>query len=365
MIRDSRDLKSCLENVENGISNVTTQLSSYRLLVESNKADFNRAISELENKIDNKFTAFDTLLNDHLKTKMTALEDKMTRRFGEMITTTQNKVGEFKRTVYNGIRTLEGKINQIQENDSNCDHTQKFKEIEKNLKDIDIPSLNSMSDAVVTTQGQVTELTKELGQSRKEIENFKKRGNATAPSGSNKRTNGQPPVTEQRSDNVDRSDEVVFFMDSNRKILDITRLWDSDKSRHVAAGSLQEIARSLDRYVMANTKCVVLHCGTNDLDRFEPTDVTNMICDVVDAIYRINSDTKIVISELLPIAKTRGYRRVCQDVNSTVSFHHMSIRIYSSYAMTNSGNTTIFICAMTGIWTMQLRHFSQQVYDLL
>ena len=111
--------------------------------------------------------------------------------------------------------------------------------------------------------------------------------------------------------------DVLFPMDSNRKILDNGRLWDPSVSSVVPASTLIDVLKLLPQYITPRTKCLILHCGTNDLDRYSPTEVCDLFHECLQKALELNPTMRVVISELLP---RRGDMDQCvKMVNSNLN----------------------------------------------
>ena len=325
LLKENKKIRASFENIQNGISNVTSQLSNFRTILTDKTTEFTDGLSKLENRFDEKISAFESLLNDNWHKKLVLVEEKLTQNFNKSISVMQNKIGEFKMGVYNDIRAL-------QSSNKSCDHEQKLLSLEQKVDKVDIPSLNSMSDLLETALGRIDSLKQDNISLRKDLDLLKKNPPAsvnqrvTPPQqhnrpasnsgNSNDRSDSAPqrviPPQQQnrpafnsgnsndRSHTAPQANEVVLFMDSNRKILDSGRLWDPKKSTLVHANSLTDILRVLPNYVTRDSKCVVIHCGTNDIDRLLPTEVCDLMAKIIDNIAAINPDIRVVLSELLP-----------------------------------------------------------------
>ena len=73
-------------------------------------------------------------------------------------------------------------------------------------------------------------------------------------------------------------------MDSNRKILDFKRVWNPSETKLINTATVYDLEKQLHRHVNTNTKCVVIHCGTNDLDTKSPH---QLACELDDIIGQV------------------------------------------------------------------------------
>ena len=157
-------------------------------------------------------------------------------------------------------------------------------------------NINLINDSIIKLQS--TQLTVSS--------NNKSYANAAAKSGNK----NLPPTNVSENAPSTSDNSIVFFMDSNRKILNFNRLWDRSKTKLVSAATLYDIERSVNENITKDTECAVIACGTNDLDTKEPFQVSNEIDQVITKILNKNENIQIILSDLLP----RGNPRMDDDV---------------------------------------------------
>ena len=301
---------AAIDTMQSGIDNLISQLSGIRSLIDTKFSICQTGISNMQCQIDNKLSAMVDLLNVNLDNKMTALEQKLNKKLDHELSQTKKKIGEFKIKITDQFHTLE--------NNDTCVCSSKVEYLERKMTEIlpivtdfDLGSINAMSDHLVEASTEINVLKNQMAKLSTESNSTKTYTTATQ--------NNKPPGSQSNSKKADKSDNsIIFFMDSNHKILDFKRLWDSSKTRLVKTPTLFEIEKHVNSIINCNTQCVVISCGTNDLDTKDPHQIACEIDCLINDIWKVNSNIQIILSDLLPRATLRIDADV-RDVNEIFS----------------------------------------------
>ena len=128
-------------------------------------------------------------------------------------------------------------------------------------------------------------------------------GNVLHPN-DNALTRTRNPVYKHAPHLAKRTDdsEILVCWDSNRKYVDTKLLWKANKTSYKTAPVLKEVFQIVDNTEYCNLSCILIHCGTNDLEAERATtgSIFKMINDLVEHIHAKYPTVKILLSELLP-----------------------------------------------------------------
>ena len=96
--------------------------------------------------------------------------------------------------------------------------------------------------------------------------------------------------------------ELLVCWDSNRKVVDQKRLWKHENTQYEITPTLNDVFHIISNNHFPSLSCVLIHCGTNDLEDSNESGTTIMkkLTTLVNIINSKYPDTKVLISELLP-----------------------------------------------------------------
>ena len=121
-----------------------------------------------------------------------------------------------------------------------------------------------------------------------------------------------------------------MFMDSNRKYLDSSRLWDNLEI--VACGSIPELLSLISRGKSKLTQydVIIIHVGVNDIDKFDGKTVAVKLANAAKVITSAAPQAKILLSEVTPRQLTKddqvqvcnkSLKEILQDTNIDIIRH--------------------------------------------
>ena len=334
---ENKKNRAALENVQTGISNITSQLAGIKSLVTNTKSSLQSEINNLESRIDDKISSMSNIINDTWDKKLRSSEEKLAKSFDkELNAMKKNMERRFEKFV-NGVQAFESdtnkKFSELPEKSKNLEL------LEKKVADFDVDSLNAMSDQLTEACEAIKCLKNKNSILNTEISNIKsfllKHNEKSEKSAKSSTYKTSSASVDNKTDNVEKNtsipnnktkksdNSILFFMDSNRKILNFNRLWDPSKTKFVSTGTFFDLEKNVNKYVNNNTNCVVIHCGTNDLDTKSPHQVCNEMDEIISDIFRINPDVQVILSELLPRSQRDIDDDVC-EINET--FHDWYFR---------------------------------------
>ena len=95
---------------------------------------------------------------------------------------------------------------------------------------------------------------------------------------------------------------VVLLMDSNRKYIDVEKFWRGKRCTKMAAGNVEETRKIIDQYNFINTKHIIVHVGTNDVENDEdsPEEICKNIIKIGLQLKNKYKLATVFISQLPP-----------------------------------------------------------------
>ena len=214
---------------------------------------------------------------------------------------------------------------------------QQLDKVEKKVYDFDIYSLNTMSDDITSLNASVLNLTNSLTNIRSDFEKYKSTQHSTYSHAVSKspnpltKTNPLQNKNTQSSSKTNVDKPILFFMDSNAKILDFKRLWDPSITKLINTFTLNDLRKNIQSHITQNTKCVVINVGTNDIDKKSPHEITDEVDQILETIFELNGNVKVILSEILP----RSSKKADMDVISINEFFRSEFRGYSNIFLLN------------------------------
>lgn len=109
---------------------------------------------------------------------------------------------------------------------------------------------------------------------------------------------------------------IVLLMDSNRRFLDLQRLFPRHKVTAKPCSTTQHALQLLKREVLGDPQCIVIHTGTNDLHTLK-AGTAEALQKVAEKANREFPRSRIVISTLLPRYDTAPH--IINGINTEVS----------------------------------------------
>ena len=354
---DNKKLRSALQTVDIGVKNVTQQLLSVQQSVQQQSTTLENVITAIETKFDAKISTFMEATIASMDVNLATLETRFNTECSQI------------RTIIGSHKLYVGKqIKSIGEFECKCQHNDTINEVNQKLQDIDIYSLNKISDDVEyllndkeryeadaaklhKLTSAVDHMTRELANLRSEQNDLKTNVSYinsvrnTLPQSNNNNVirnhdnnqhppaqhmnlptssatpihrqsfpPGLPPISTSvppiinyvsRPTNgtptaIPHSIETLICMDSNRNIIDRKKLWRINGTKYLPCSTINDVSEALRYNIRSDTKCILIHCGTNDLDTKHPQRVAYEIHSLISKIKAFNPNIKIVLSELLP-----------------------------------------------------------------
>ena len=131
------------------------------------------------------------------------------------------------------------------------------------------------------------------------------------------------------------TEETILIMDSNRAHIDPYKFWKGHTVRKLKAGNIQEAKEILEGYHFDNAKYIILHIGTNDVEKSNVSaEITKSIINIASSLNMKYKMAKVFVSQLPP--RNDNLNWISQNVNNLMQ-HSLP---ESLYLIDNSNITT-------------------------
>ena len=108
-------------------------------------------------------------------------------------------------------------------------------------------------------------------------------------------------------------------MDSNRKVINFSRLWKANEPKCLNTATLSDVYTAIQNTDMNSITCLLIHCGTNDIEMNSVESVFQRYIELVSIIKSKFKGT-IIISELL--LWNDKFDRSAEDLNNQLKEHY-------------------------------------------
>ena len=128
---------------------------------------------------------------------------------------------------------------------------------------------------------------------------------------------------------------VILIMDSNRRYIDAEKFWRGKRCTKIAAGNVEEVKKTMEQVEFINTKHIIVHVGTNDLEieKDSPETICRNIIKVGVDLKSKYKMTRVFISQLPPRGDEYNSKR--NKVN-----HLLAQSLPESLMLINNSNLT-------------------------
>ena len=115
--------KAALDTIQNGIQNVTSQLSGIKSTINTTSLECEKSVNKLETIMDKKISAMTDILKENYESKLKKIEDKLIQKINDEYQNAKEKIGQFKITFTEELNSV--KYREICKRASTCQATQK------------------------------------------------------------------------------------------------------------------------------------------------------------------------------------------------------------------------------------------------
>ena len=328
---ENKTLKNALQTLESALKTTTDALKSVRITITTDRADFEKKLNDLELSFENKLSLYTDAENDFTMKSCKAVQkniDKLNVELSQQISQIREKpIKQHHEENDNNNLTLQN---------SSTKPTQRFPPVEveispteaalspkENSEQVrhtqhDTPSVgtgtNPENEEYVTLDWYNLTSTPNqsiIHDSRDLHESpIQREGQAissptfttdTSPPQARKSSKAssprsQHPLTPKLSK---ENSKILFCLDSNRNILDFSKLWWTENVQYEKTGSIRSVSRVIDR-TSGPLHCILISVGCNDLDSKTPEEVECAMSTLLDKINLKFPNIRIILSQITP-----------------------------------------------------------------